>query len=236
MAYPQVLSVAHSNTPTDQTSHTVTLPSGIGSGDLLLAFAGLNGAHAAEPVFPAGWTRVCHSNAFNISAAWAYRVADGTEGASITCTSTSEQAAFSVYRIEGHGSTAQAPQSVAYYNAASTGTATGNPDNLTPTGGSKEYLWFFQCVSDSGVLLSAAPTDFGNLLTSASGSTANASVAVGTARREYTAASYNVVAGTLASSESSLAVTVVVHPGAEGGGGGAAAALDPFGMSGFFGA
>lgn len=237
MAFPQVLSVAHSQTSTENTSHTVTMPSGVASGDLLVAFIAENGAHAgaSAPVFPAGWTRVLDGNANNVTAAWAYKVSDGTEGASITVTTTdSEQTASTVYRIEGHDSSTTAPQSLTYFNSGTNNTP--NADNLTPTGGAKDYLWLWCCGADSGYIITTLPASFTNLETSDSGSGANTSAAMSTGRMELNAASHNAAAATLEGSEGYLCCTVAVHPGTEGNPAGGADILDPMGMMGFFGA
>ena len=107
------------------TSHTVSLPADISSGDLLVvAF----GCHGVENItWPEGWTEI-----FNITEAGgatgtlaaAYRQADGEEGASITVgTGNVQQSGHCSWRITGHENPAiQAPEASTGATSASGGT------------------------------------------------------------------------------------------------------------------
>jgi hypothetical protein len=214
MAFPQVITVAHSQTTTDQTSHTVTLPSGIGAGDLLLMWLAFNGTSGAVNT-PSGWTPLQAAAANNANGYPFYRIADGSEGASVAVTTTTAQElAATVYRIEGHDSTTNPPSIPTSWNSGTT--SAPDAGNLTPAGGAKDYLWFCAVAADSGFVITATDGSFGNLLTSDSGSNANASAAISTARRELNASSLNPGAFTLEGAEGWLAVCLAVHPGTEG--------------------
>lgn len=138
MAFPAVQTVAESNTTSAGTSHVVTLPSGITAGDLLVVILD-KGSTSATINALAGWTELLDEASAN-GLYVAYRQADGSEGASITLTSSaSTRSAQIAYRISGAENPAtQAPQVA----TTATGTsATPDPPSITPTGGAKDYLF-----------------------------------------------------------------------------------------------
>lgn len=136
MASPVVASVTESATTSAGTSHVVTLPGTIAVGDLLLVVLD-KGSTAATINALAGWTELLDENVAN-GLYIAYRIADGSEGASITLTSSaSTRSAQMVYRITGHD-----PATAPEIGFTATGTsASPNPPPLTPAGGSKDYLF-----------------------------------------------------------------------------------------------
>ena len=211
MAFAQVIGTpTGSSHDSGVTDHTVTLPT-LAAGELALV---LFVSHEAA-TFPAGWTRVASTGANNIAGSWAHHICDGTEGASITVTTVGAVAsAHLVYRIQGHGSSSQVPQSLS--SATCVVTATPDPTTCTPTGGAKDYLWIVFIGADSGYVVTAASANYTDLVTSDSGSTANVSMAVSSFRRELNAVSQNAGACTLEASEGTYAITIAVHPGTEG--------------------
>ena len=138
MASPTVVTTAESNTTTAGTSHTVTMPSGIVSGDLIIVTLD-KGSTAATVNALAGWDEILDENAANglyIACRWA----DGTEGASITLTTSgSTRSAEITYRIRG----ARHPdEQLPEIGTTGTGTsATPDPPIVTPTGGARDYLF-----------------------------------------------------------------------------------------------
>jgi hypothetical protein len=138
-AYPVIESVAESAVPTTAaTSHTVTYPSGIQAGDLLLMIAD-KGSTAATIAAITGWTELIDENLANgLYAAW--KKADGTESGTFTVTtSANTRLSVIVYRISGAADPTVTPPQI---GSTATGTsATPNPPSLSPTGGSKAYLW-----------------------------------------------------------------------------------------------
>lgn len=138
MASPSVVTTAESSTNTAGTSHTVTMPSGVVSGDLLIVTLD-KGSTAATVNALAGWSELIDENLANglyIACRWA----DGTEGASITLTTSgSTRSAEITYRIRG----AQHPneQLPELNGTTASGTsATPDPPAAVMTGGSKDYL------------------------------------------------------------------------------------------------
>jgi hypothetical protein len=118
------------------TSHVVNLPSGIASGDLLIVcFTTTNNTTFT---WPSGWTLLATIVSNNYETEVRYRIADGTEGASITVTTgASGSTAHCAVRITDHGSGVNAPEAAIAHAANSS----INPPGLTPTGGAKNYLW-----------------------------------------------------------------------------------------------
>ncbi|MGI9293521.1 MAG: hypothetical protein ACR2PS_06015, partial [Pseudomonadales bacterium] len=104
MASPTVATRNFSGNTTNTTSHSVSLPSGLTSGDLLIVCFTCDST--GETITdPTGWTLITGTNlsAQGItSKAW-YRVSDGGEGATLTVTTAgSEQSSHVSYRITGH--------------------------------------------------------------------------------------------------------------------------------------
>lgn len=138
MASPTVAATAESSTNTAGTSHVVTLPTGITSGDLLIVMLD-KGSTSATVNALTGWTELLDEASAN-GLYIAYRLADGSEGSSITLTtSASTRSAQIVYRITGAiDPGTQAPQ----IGTTATGTSVSpDPPSVTPTGGAKDYLW-----------------------------------------------------------------------------------------------
>jgi hypothetical protein len=138
VAFPVVQATNKSATSTAGTSHTVNLPASIAAGDLLIVLLD-KGSTAATVNALAGWTELLDENSGN-GLYIAYRKADGTEGATITLTtSANTRSAEITYRISGAQDPAiQAPE----IGTTGTGTsATPDPPTCTPTGGTKTYLW-----------------------------------------------------------------------------------------------
>lgn len=79
-----------------QTSHTVNLPSGFVSGDLVVVQFRCTGTGLTVP---AGWTRI--TTIGTTSTALFYRVMDGTEGTTVTVASGNDYAAYVAYRLSG---------------------------------------------------------------------------------------------------------------------------------------
>mgnify|MGYP001578964609 CR=1 FL=1 len=216
MAFPIVESSVSSDTGTvDGSSHTVSLPSGIVSGDLLVAMFSTDSVFpgGVTVTWPAGWTEFAAQDANdNLEQLHvAYRLADGTEGASITVTTSSNQMSCAVvYRISGALVPATQPPEAASISGTST-----NPDppNLTPTGGAKDYLWIAVAGTDNSASVNAFegyPASYAsNQHTDFNNSTGGATIAAAT--QNLNAASENP--GTFTQgSEQWAAMTIAIHP------------------------
>lgn len=152
---------AQSQETANTTSHTVALPSGIVAGERLLIFFGRDGGGTVTP--PSGWASVVAVNSPGPDAGLAVleRIADGSEGGSVTVTtSASEKSESWAIRLSG-----------AHASTAAEGTAQGNAQTTAPpipshslAGWSGDALWFIVLVSDlssnAGVLANATPYPF----------------------------------------------------------------------------
>ena len=157
MAFPIVRDTNTSTENSNTTSHTVSLPPNIGSGDLLLVFFATDGDNAVTfPNEGVDWFEIFNvdnGNANHLSAA--YRIADGGEGATITVTTgSSEKSAHVSYRIENHNSSTNPPEA----SAGNTGNDDSpDPDSLTATWGSADNLWIAMCGMDANKTVNAYP-------------------------------------------------------------------------------
>jgi hypothetical protein len=221
--YPVVAATNTSATTTASTSHTVSLPTGISSGNLLIAMlSGYygSGGTGVDISWPSGWTEFFEQDAdsgtLHLAVAGAYRQADGTEGASITVTTNlSVLAAHNSYRITGAANPATQPPQAAAVSYTSAGN-TIDPPSLTPTGGAKDYLWLAVAGwRRTGVNYSSGPTNYTNRIEGNSGGYANGTK-LDSFMRSLNASSENPGAITLNSStpEVRAGVTIAVHPAA----------------------
>lgn len=216
MAFPTVAGTATTQQTSDLTSHNVNLPASIASGDLLVMFFANDGASTASA---AGWPSVVEGTNQGTSAVRTTvlsRIADGSEGATVTVTTTgAERSAAIVYKITGHDS-GQAPEGV-LSGSPNLGDTALDAAELTPTGGSKDYLWLWGVGADTGdQALSAFPANYGNTGTVDMTSFASGGVTLFYARRTNAAANEDPAAATMTTSEQWAAALVAVHPSAGG--------------------
>lgn len=178
---------------------TVDLPASIVSGNLLLLGYGSNNSLAAN--VPSGWTqleRQTTAGALFI----AYRVADGTEGSTLSLdrTGTSGICGTVVWQIENYQGTPEKGTAV-------TGTsANPDPPSLAPSWGSASTLWLVFCaLSGSGSpTVSSYPTNYIGGQVSTNGKIASA-------HRQLTASSDDPGTFTYSSSNGFYVNTVAVR-------------------------
>lgn len=141
---PIIEGLAGGNSTSDATSHTVNLPSSIAAGEMLFIFIAFDGNPTIT--WPEGWTELhTGTSGTAVRLGVAYKVATGSEGASVTVrTSASEMPAYVTMRVSGYEGSPECST-----GAASTG-ATINADSLTPSGGSDQYLWLIAAAYDNG--------------------------------------------------------------------------------------
>lgn len=213
MAFPVVQSTATSVSASSLTTHTITVPSGVVSGDLLIAFIALENVTSPANQFSAwsdSFIEILDKTTGGSSGASigvAYKFSDGTEGANITVDSVdSERAAHAMYRID-----TQSPVIAPEITAGASGNSTSpDPDSLTPAGGAKDYLWMVLCGFErDDSTITAFPTNYGsNQVTSSvfSGGT------LGIATRNLNASTEDPGAFTISGAEEWQAFTLAVHP------------------------
>lgn len=189
VAFPQV-AATNTSSAASAGSAAISLPASIASGDLLIAVCG--SFDDRTHTWPAGWTELYDADTGNIAGSAAYRVADGSEGATVTVTFGSGNTVSShmTFRITGHQGTPECG------TAAGGNSTSPDPPSLNPSGWDvAKTLWIAVGSARTTSAASAAPTNYSNLLTVSSGS--NTSFA---ARRELEAASDDPSAFTISSS------------------------------------
>lgn len=201
-------------------THIVTMPAGVVSGNLLLAFLAIDGISTIMTL-PTGWTAIKsdldNGNSSALFSAF-YKQSDGSEGASedwVINGVTTEKSTHATLRISGHiNPGTQAPE--VSTGAADAGADTApDPDAVTPTGGSKAYLFVAAAGLDGiSALITGDPTNYLNGQNHVG--TSGGGTSIMTAERLLTAASDDPSAFTLDSAARWAAMTVVVHPAAAG--------------------
>lgn len=165
-AFPTLESSASGIEDTAVTSHTVTMPAGVTVGDVLLVFFRTANTVAHTHSAPVGWNLVGVEQYTEGRLSVYTKVADGTEGASITMTtSATRRSAWVTHRISGaHGDV-----SGTFVGSA----LSSDPPDHTPAWGSAKNLWFAVASGNaSDWAFTVQPTDFINLIEI--GSTASA--------------------------------------------------------------
>ena len=161
-------------------NHTVSLPSGVASGDLLLLlFAG--GYYDQEITWPSGWTELDQqkSSSESMMSGAAYKVADGSEGATVICqTSGTALSAHQVFRLSNYSGVPE----MSTYHFSYTGP---NPPSLTNSWGSTYGTLWIAWMGGEDNCPSAYPSNYSDTLYVEDPPTSYAGVA--SARRELMA-------------------------------------------------
>lgn len=145
------------------TNHSVTLPSGITAGELLLIVIGNTNDNTPIPAIntPAGWTellntavtaRICRLKIL-------YKTADGSEGGSQTVTKGSSYSGAIAYRIGNWGGTPEIGTS------ADSNTVAPNPPSVSPSWGTTKGSLFLPVVSSrsTNAAVNSAPSGYSDL-------------------------------------------------------------------------
>lgn len=152
-------------TATNTTTHTITMPSGIQTGDLLLIVFSTDGAPGVV-MLSNDWVKLdTASYGTTVTGAIFYKFATGSDSATVF-TTAGEQSSHAVLRISGAGIP---------YAASSNGSSTNsNPPSLA-MGAARNHLWVATRSGDSTVVASAAPSGYSNLQSQAAAGTGGAS-------------------------------------------------------------
>lgn len=215
MSFPSVAAVENSVSATDLTSHTVDLPTGIQSGDLLVVWFVCD----QNPLitWPSGWTVLQNENNGNVTrSSLGVRVADGTEGSTITITTDAVQqsAHWSARISQWYGNLTDGVASNIYGDEALSISTTPDPQSLDPANwGAEDTLWIALHGHDHGNRTqSAIPANYTNGEYIAS--TGTFGCALGVARRELNASSEDPGTFTISSSEEWVSATLAIRPSA----------------------
>lgn len=220
MASPSIVTTNTTNGTSASTTPVLNLPGGtVTAGNTLIVAVRL--ATGTLGTWPGSWNEFFRdsSDASDDTTAIAWKKADGTEsGTTITMGSgTSAKFAAISWNINGADDpSTRAPE----VSTAAVGTTTDlNPTTVTPTGGSKDYLFLYVGACD-GEPVTWPPTGTpANYVTSIGASSGTAGVTttnvrVCSASRQLTASSEDAGTWTMSSAPAQgwTAVTVAVHP------------------------
>jgi len=207
--FPTVESTTSSSENADVVNHTVDLPAGVASDDLIIIlFACDSNPTVTFPNEGVDWIQLHETN--NGTACtmgtW-YRIADGGEGANITVVTTNAQeSAHCSYRISGY-------QGVPEIGTPATGD-TNNPDppSCTPSWGAIDTLWIAGAGVDHDDEISTGPANYTDFFEVDSGGAGGSHC--GTARRELNAVSEDPGTFDIDGAENRdwIATTIAVSP------------------------
>lgn len=200
-AFPLVLGTNSSQESALVSSHVVALPADVQSGNLLVTIVCAKGKAWNTP---AGWAAAMSFQDANVGFNVFYRIADGTEGNSVTIsTSGSAGSAHTSYRITGYQGSPEAT------SVASSGNdTTPDPGSLTPSWGLAKTLWIAAaCEKDptAGVVL--YPSGYTEGL-----GPIGADETMASAHREVEAGSHDPSVFTFYDSKPWAAATIAVRP------------------------
>lgn len=160
---------------------SVTLPTGITSGDLLIMIVGFN---QFSTVTISGWTQASVQEYFGKYYVF-YKVASGSEGATQSVSyGTTTNCVAQTYRISGNLDVGSYPPEVGVANGSL------DPPSLSPSYGSQDYLWIASAnveQNGSGAYINGYPSGYSN-----TGNVAiSSALALGWGTKESTATSEN---------------------------------------------
>ncbi len=209
MAAPVVETTATTDFDSNATSHLVTMPSGVVSGNLLIVVWSND---ESATVTSKDWTefKTLSPNSESRISAF-YKQSDGTEGATEDfVTSTSQQGGSIAYRVSGAANpSTQAPDVSTGVEANS---SSPNPDAVTPSGGSDDYLWIAVSGCDSDAH-TGGPANMSNFLEAGTSIANNGGhSSCGSSENTTSGTSFNPDTFTMTSSDHWGAFTVAVYP------------------------
>jgi hypothetical protein len=215
--FPTISDLLVQTFSTAATSHNVTMPATVDSGDLLLMlFTNDIAASGTTTTTPSGWTLVpaTAGNSNNQVRVLIYaKVASGSEdGSSVdVVTSASEAAAAQTYRIKA-GEWSGTLAGVEAAAASNASTSTPNPASLNPSGwGTENTLWIAYAGGSSFNSVTTYPTNFtGGVHTQSNTGTGGASVS--SAWQESASASMDPGTFTMNAANDSSAFTIAIRP------------------------
>lgn len=206
MAFPSVVTRTGAFVAPENSSHPITLPPG-NDGDLWLVMIGVNSNPTMSA--PSGWRKVGqqHTSTNTASlAVFAGVVGTAPDPSTFNSLLFATESAHNTYLIQDWSGDVNDIEA-----QFTTGAGSGNPPNLTPTGGAKDYLWVAAMTTGSAVNWpSAGPASYSSFTRRRSGSV-SVGGCVGSSERQLNAASEDP--GTFTNtSDDYVAVTIAVPP------------------------
>lgn len=213
MTFPTIAGSATSTQTTNSTSHTISLPGSISSGDLLVTCIIVDARPTLSGALTDDWTFILgDSPGSDLVRIFLYfRRATGSEGSTVAfTTNTAQCSAHRTYRITGaHESTNP------FAGSGSAESSTINQGAVNPsTWDVEDTLWLFFVGNDDGTTtVTVFPTSYLNTGQQAAGNAADG-VNIGWGTRENAVASEDPSAVTFSASESAACALVAVRPSA----------------------
>jgi len=211
MASPTIASTGASSETASGTTHTINYPATVNAGDLLISI--ISGDNAAVSFSSPTDDNVElfdteHSDgAMNFACYYKTAVGDEDSGSFTVTSAGDDQSTSKCWAIAG-ASTVQAPEESTVAEGAS-----ANPDasSVTPTGGSKDYLFLWCAGWDQKDTMSVFPTGYSSTgYYNFSGGATGCSIGWGF--KAATASSDDPSAATKSGSEQWLCRVIAIHP------------------------
>lgn len=206
MAFPSIATSATFGPTVAATSHAVTMPSGVASGDLLVMLVTADGGPTLSAT---GWTVLFQEPIVADTCGVLYRIADGTEGSTqnLDCSVSEAVSVITLRIIDWHGTT---PPEV---GTRGTGNSTApNAPSLSPSWGAEDTLWLAVAHWQNAANVSAYPSSYtSGTFVSGTGAT-DGSVAY--ASRQLNASSEDPGAFTISTSRAWECETIAIRPAA----------------------
>lgn len=164
-------------------NHVVPMPTGLQAGHLILVLLSVDGNSVSLTIDTAysgsNWNALTQVNGsgFSMSHRVYWKIAEGGDQLRIT-SGVVEQVSTITYAISGANGVTS--------TGSSASGSQGDPPNHTPPGGSAEYIWIGFCSYNTGVTVTAGPTNYNDLIFNNRAGAPSAS-----AWRKLTAASEN---------------------------------------------
>lgn len=222
MAFPTRESVTATQFSTASTTHNVSMPGTVSSGDLLFIIFSIEGDTTFTT--PSGWTSeyvtdVNSGGGVTQGRGALYsRVADGTEGSTTVnvATGSAAEACAQTYRLSSWFGSAAGIEAAT--PVTTTTTNSPNPPSFSPSWGAEDTMWIPVVHSaDDDEDATSAPTNYINLVSTISGAGTNNGCGIGSATRNLNASSEDPGTFSLTASEAVATSTIAVRPAAGGG-------------------
>lgn len=167
-------------TTTDTTSHTITLPSSVQVGELLLVVFSVDGAPIVSVGSGTGWNFLGQrSNGTTVTGAVFWKIATGSDALTVS-TSVAEQSSHVSFRISG----VKKPGAVSGTGSDGSSTNSDPASHTMPGTDNRGRLWIATRSGDAQVVATAAPSGYSNLQSIAA--TGSGGASTNTAEKETT--------------------------------------------------
>lgn len=212
---PSVASQIATASSVNGTSHTVSLPSGIASGNLLVFVMSLGSTTAGATTLPSGWTTPVGSTGGGIAMRASFKIATGSEGSSMSVSfANSTTLTGVVYRITGNRSgTTQSTDWSGTLESLASSTAP-NPASYTIGHGASANLYLATLGwSGTGSSLSSYPSGYttGQLTTRSTATSSYVNIAAAARRNINIVTSEDVGAWGLNVANTSLSFIIALR-------------------------